>query len=350
MRYSSYIKIFTAVFGAGLLLYAMIIVLVDPMFHYHSPIPGFSYILNNERYQNNGIVRHFEYDALITGTSMAENTNASEVDELFSVNSVKTCFSGAQYKEISDNINVALDNNPDLRMVFRAADLYRLYPGDDTDSYYECPLYLYDDNPFNDIQYVLNCDIMEYVRQEAVRTYNGIPGTSFDDYSSWNDGFEFGKDAVLANIVRPEQSDVNHEITDEEISSITENLENNIILPARKHPEVTFYIWIPPYSMLYFDDRKRNGYLERDLDALELEFKLLTDVSNIKLFCFADKKEIVKDLSHYKDNRHSSTEINTRIIRYIKNGEGQITGENYREYMKSLRDYYMNFDYDSLYE
>lgn len=39
---------------------------VDPFFHYHKPLECLSYPLNNERYQNDGIVKHFDYDAVIT--------------------------------------------------------------------------------------------------------------------------------------------------------------------------------------------------------------------------------------------------------------------------------------------
>ena len=53
---------------------------VDPFFHYHAPQDRLQYPINNQRYQNNGIVRHFSYDALITGTSMTENFMASECD------------------------------------------------------------------------------------------------------------------------------------------------------------------------------------------------------------------------------------------------------------------------------
>ena len=44
-----------------------------------------SYPLVNERYQNNGIARHFDYDSVITGTSMTgefQNERGSEAFQL----------------------------------------------------------------------------------------------------------------------------------------------------------------------------------------------------------------------------------------------------------------------------
>ena len=48
-------------------------VVIDPFLHYHGPLAGLEYPLLDERYQNDGIARHFSYDALITGTSMTQN-------------------------------------------------------------------------------------------------------------------------------------------------------------------------------------------------------------------------------------------------------------------------------------
>ena len=80
-----------------LLLLAGITVIVDPYFHYHAPLEFLEYPLDNQRYQNDGIVKHFEYDAIITGTSMTENFHTSDLNRLFDVNSVKIPFSGGSY-------------------------------------------------------------------------------------------------------------------------------------------------------------------------------------------------------------------------------------------------------------
>ena len=68
---------------ALLVAQAAVICVVDPYFHYHKPLKGLYYTLDNERSQNDGIIRHFNYDAMIIGTSMAENFKTSEMDELW---------------------------------------------------------------------------------------------------------------------------------------------------------------------------------------------------------------------------------------------------------------------------
>lgn len=87
-------KCILALVGSVVLIVVLCFIF-DPYFHFHKPFPFVRYRLYEERYINDGISRHFDYNAMITGTSMAQNFKTSEVDELFGVQSVKETFSGA---------------------------------------------------------------------------------------------------------------------------------------------------------------------------------------------------------------------------------------------------------------
>ena len=78
-----------SVLAGSILIMLLVFWIFDPYFHYHKPFSFISYRLYDERYINDGISRHFDYDAIITGTSMAQNFKTSEVDALFGVESVK---------------------------------------------------------------------------------------------------------------------------------------------------------------------------------------------------------------------------------------------------------------------
>ena len=67
-----WLRLFIVVFLMLLLCCASTVVVLDPYFHYHKPLPSFSYVLNNERAQNDGITKHFADDTLLTGTSRVE--------------------------------------------------------------------------------------------------------------------------------------------------------------------------------------------------------------------------------------------------------------------------------------
>lgn len=353
--YRRFNTIFFLCFSFFISLIAVIVIIVDPVFHFHAPLDGLSYLLNKERYQNDGIVKHFDYDAVITGTSMVENTKSTEVDELFGVKSVKVCFMGGSYREISDNIYTALNSNPNIKLVIRAVDISDLiadsniHVSNKPESGYDYPIYLYDTNPFNDIEYVLNLKMLGYAVTDIMMTISGLETTSFDEYSNWNGKYEFSKSKVLSSYSRPEKSKMKM-FSEEDKRLVHDNIENNIIKQAKMFPDVEFYLWVPPYSVCYYDVENQKGNLNRLLDATEYEFSLLTDIPNIKLFSFIDRYDIVTDLTLYKDYVHYSEDVNSMIINAMKNGQGMIDKDNYRDYMKKVNAFYKDYDYDSIYK
>ena len=151
---------------------------IDPYFHYHQPeLDHYHYTLSNPRCQNDGIVKHFNYDAMITGTSMSQNFRTTEADEVFHKTFIKVIFRGGTYKEINDNIMAALKANPELKTVIRCLDIDHMIEAWDAmrSDLGKYPEYLYDDKPWNDIQYLLNRDVL-FGRTLQMLSYRGKEG------------------------------------------------------------------------------------------------------------------------------------------------------------------------------
>ncbi len=64
---------FGAFAAAAVALIAALVVYVDPFFHYHAPLKGFPYLVDNQLSQNPGMAAHMEYDSVILGSSMTVN-------------------------------------------------------------------------------------------------------------------------------------------------------------------------------------------------------------------------------------------------------------------------------------
>lgn len=338
-----------------LLSVATVMIVIDPLFHYHAPLPGISYELNDERYQNDGITKHFTYDALTTGTSMTDNIMTSEIDDLFGVNSIKVSFMGGSYSEIDSNIRTAFRYNPDLKLVIRATDQFDLvktadfHISTDPDRNYDYPWYIYDDNILNDVKYLFNKALMSDLVTDLLRTKAHIPSTTFDEYANWGATYTFSKDTVLSSFARPAMSETEEVFDKEARELVHDNITLNVINTALEHPNTNFYIWIPPYSIAYYDVENRHGTLAKSMDAMEYELELLTAIDNIHVFCYADEYDIVTNLDNYKDIQHFSPAINSYIIKAMSEGKGLITADNYSDYMKNVREFYLNYDYDSIY-
>ena len=318
--------------------------IVDPYFHYHKPLAGLAYPLDNERYQNDGIVKHFDYDALITGTSMTENFRASELDELFGVNTVKVSLAGASYKEVNGLVETALEANPDIRMVVRSVDGLWLAQDKDYMAYVGFPTYLYDDNIINDVNYVLNRSILNDTVRVIKNTLGGGETTSFDDYENWQDRLQFGEEAI--GYVPEKKLEGSVPISQENYEAIEANLSQNFIALAKSYPDTQFYLFFPPYSICWWDAQYRKGALEWQLLAEKYAIELLLECENVHLFSFSTEFEMICDLDNYADDSHYSEEINSRILEWMRDGTHELTRENYMDYWEEEYDFYMNYDYE----
>lgn len=331
------------------------VVKVDPYFHYHKPdIANFYYELNNQRSQNNGIVNHFDYNALITGTSMTENFKTSEMDVIFDVNSIKVPFSGGSYKEINDNVAIALENNSDLKTIVRCLDYGRFFDDknlmrEDLGTY---PTYLYDSNPLNDVKYIFNKDIIfdrvyDMYLDKKEDTFN--PGiTAFDNYSRWQNNYTFGVNSVLPNGVDLNVATDAIPLTDEDKTVIYGNISQNVTSLADKYPDVKFYYFFSPYSAAWWNSLNNAGAIKKQIEAEKYVIELILQHPNIKLYSFNNLTDITTDLNNYKDASHYGEWINSMILRWMKDGKCLLTKDNYLEYLNDELDFYSSFDYSSL--
>ena len=129
-----------------------VVFVFDPFYHYHGPWLGLKAILNDKEYQCIGTLRHFDYDTLLVGSSVMENNDNAWYDEAYGVKSIKAIRSYGATADLCYLMDEAYKNH-DIKYVFYNIDPSSLYG--EAETTYEstgCPMYLYDRNPFNDIQ------------------------------------------------------------------------------------------------------------------------------------------------------------------------------------------------------
>ena len=327
---------------------------VDPYFHFHKPdTEKYYYTLDNQKSQNDGICKHFDYDALITGTSMTENFKTSEFDELFNVNSIKVPFSGGTYKEINDNLRRALESNKRLKLVVRCLDYGRFW--DDPDSMRsdlgQYPTYLYDNNPFNDVNYLFNRDVIfNRTYQMMANNVEGvIPGiTSFDVYNNWQKLYTFGVDSVCPDGISYTDIGSSTHLTEDEKVMLEKNIQKNVIELADLYPDVEFYYFFSPYSAVWWENITMTGDIYKQLEAEKYLIETILEHDNIYLFSFNNRTDIITDLNNYKDSVHYGEWINSLILRWMYDGKCLLTKDNYLDYLEEEYDYYTKFDYNIL--
>lgn len=337
------------IFGCSLL-----VVFVDPFFHYRKPLPFLFYRLGNQRSINDGIIKNFEYDAIITGTSMTENFKSSEFDQIFNVQSIKVPFSGGTYYELDSSVERGFLAGHKIKYVVRSLDGGHLIEKKnalrkDLGTY---PTFLYDDSLVNDVQYWLNEGAVKYALWALYKGIRSSSGgiTSFDEYSNWMKHYKFGKEYALGKNKKPRVVQKEQVLTDEDIRMLRDNVEQNVVRLARQHPETRFYYFFPPYSIVWWKDQYEEGNLDRYLQAKALAIREIVQCENIKLFSFSLMPDVITNFDNYKDSTHYGEWINSKMLHWFKDGVGQITKDNCEDFIHEERVFFENYDYRGIFD
>jgi hypothetical protein len=324
-----------------LLAVAILVAVVDPFFHYHKPLAGMAYTFNNQNYVNPGIVKRFEYDALITGTSMTENFRPSVFQEMLGVKAVKVPFMGGKTKNFTILLETAIAANPDLKTVYMGLDLHMLDDSDPELPREPFPAYLYDRNPINDVSYLLNKSVLILnVGQFLFRTMANEPAMTFDEYSYWQDqrtpgvfarSFRLGG---TREIVSPPREEL--------LSLARAHIEGGLVPVIAANPQVEFVLFFSPYSIAYWYDRDTDDMLA----VVQYAMETLLSYGNVRLFFPMNDAGIITDLNNYHDAGHYSADINDYLVECFANGTHQVTRENYLEELAKMRELLVGFDYE----
>lgn len=318
-----------------LLACVLAVVVFDPFFQYHKPLKGLKAVLTDKEYQCVGSLKTFDYDSVIAGSSVSENYNNGWFDQGFGCKSIKAIRSYGATADLCYLLDIAFEHQ-DLKYVFYNLDPSALEA--DPETTYEltgCPMYLYDDNYVNDVRYWLNKGVL--MEKIPYLIANSLMG-DYDENNSynWAQWKEFNSDMILGLYIRkPSVSEMKPRDYYEDL--LRKNLD---MLTDRitAHPETEFYIFVPPYSMLWWDNIYREGDTEAYLYNMEQAMKTLLAYENVKMFYFQNDREIITDLENYMDILHFSPEINRYICDSLIVGKRQVNSENYAEEIRSMRD------------
>lgn len=327
------------------------VVLIDPFFHYHKPLKKINYFMDNnqQRYINDGIVKNFEYDSIITGTSMTENFRGSQFDNLFNSKSIKVPFSGGSYKEINNIIDVSLKSKRNIKYILRGLDYRKIREEYSKMTYGNYPTYLYDDNILNDYKYILSKGAFFQSLINLIKSLKSKENINFDEYSSWRNK-ESGRDVVLRTYKRDENKKEEEKLTLQEIEIVRENIEKNVLDLPKKYSDVKFIYFITPYSIVYWDSINQSGDILKQLEAEKIMIEMILEVSNIELYSFFNNYELITDLNNYTDAGHYNYKINDKILEWISRKEYRLTKENYKKYLEENKEFYLNYDYDKIFQ
>jgi len=316
-----------AIAALGLLLIllsacALVTFIVDPFEQYRESriLP----LYDQESYNNPGIVKNYDYDAVILGTSMVEMSHPSVIDECFGVSSVKLPMRGSHTAQMGWQLNHIFHEKEKkgetLKLAILAVDAYSLMgPPDDMEEIFD---YLWNDSRLDDVSYLLNRDVLLVKVPKILKNIGKPMETKRDDMYQWTD-VVFAAKSVFDSFSFSRQA----EMTDPEyrIERSTENIERHLKAHIMAHPETEFKIYMPPYSVAYWYTMTRGGLSEQQFRSRARVCELLLECDNVEIYDYSSRIEWITDLDQYFDYSHHSGEISDRLMRAMAAGENRVT-------------------------
>ena len=328
---------------AGLLLTAGLQIAVDPLFQYHTPWFGTEPVLTDERYQYAGIAKNFEYDNVIVGNSFSENFKPSVFDRAFGGKTVKLAISGSTIKDWELLLNIIHQRAEPPKFVFANIDPYSLLASS-PDAPGSVPVYLYDDNLFNDTGYFYNFGTLSIALNSIRRNVEGtVPDadTVFLQQAR-------GKETVIAD--RDSIDAVEGEPSiDDAVLRASGNLD--MLLPyVENMPDTEFCFFFTPVSILYWYKVLQEKNADCWYAVSYLICEKLLQYPNVRLYLWTDEEMlgIISGLDSYVDEAHCSPEVCELLTLRMRENEGLLSPETYGEQIDKLFAYTAGFDYASL--
>ena len=312
------------------ILQAGLVIFFDPFFHYHKPIKPLKAVLTQEEYQVIGTLRTFDYDALIAGSSMAENYNNNQFNDAFGCTAIKAVKPGANTADLVYLLEKAYEKR-EVKKIFYTLDISALTsPRKESFVKEGIPVYLYNENPFDDVQYLLNKDILFKEIPYMVAT---SLLTDYDEGNSFN--WAQYKDF---SIMYYEPTDKRLPMqTIEEYGKIVDTNVEMLMDMIRSHPETEFTFILPPYSSLWWYEADMKGELEADFYALDIVFDRLLEEKNVSIYYFQHLEDIMANLDLYMDLLHFHPDVNGYILEAVQKGEHRLRKENKEKILEDMR-------------
>ena len=347
MKSKTFIKITLSLLLAGLILVAGVQIAIDPLFQYHTPWFGLKPVITNERYQNAGVAKNFDFENVIIGNSLSENFKVSDVSSAFGGETVTLTASGSHALDWTYTLDVLNAKSKYPEHILFNMDPY-IFQASYRELKHDVPRYLYNSDYSDDVNYLFNFSIINDFTYDTIKKNKSNRIPDYDSFMIWDDDFEYGKDFVLDHYSRPE---ISHEEPD--IKGYTENVTGNLklLLPyVEEMPDTEFVFFFSPFSMLYWDTQTRVNAVEKQKAGYITACEILSEYDNVTLYLWTDEKmlDIMGNLDNYVDEAHYSPEVCEVMAERIRNREGIITKDTYEKEINNLFDYIESYDYDSL--
>lgn len=308
-----------------LILCCIIIVnyIVDPFFQYR--IKDNRYLLNPQ-FLNAGIIKHYDYNTAIIGSSMVQNIDLSALSKRNDVKSIKLTLGGLNLSEL-EVLYSNLDKKKAKTIIINIDfSLFNKNLEKETNRF---PNYLFGSSIADNLRYLLSYEAS--IRYTPVDIGLGLYMNNIsqekipDKINSRISICDIGnyKDKIICNDtdnllfkyrVSFGVSYMETDSMDERMDSNLEKVFSNFDLDG--NPDIEYIFILPPYSALYWYHTRINNYYT---NFMRFAYRFLHETEkhrNARIICFYDIDEIT-NLDNYIDITHFNLAISDTISKNL---------------------------------
>lgn len=347
LKASKYNTILLITTSCILLVFAVLNYMIDPLFQYHLPWFGLQPVIKKQRYQNAGIARNFEFDNAVIGNSLAENIRQDDLDLALGGKTIRLTAPGSHPIDWRLMLEILKRRRNSPKKLLLNWDPF-IFVGSPFQFKHEWPFYLYDNNPFNDVNYLLNFDIAWDFTMNALEKNIKRKISSSERIYVWDDTCEYGREMIMSNISR-------QPLTDEGVANerYVDNAMKNLFLLDEyfdKMPKTEFIFFCSPFSILYWDNCQRDKTFNACKEAYYKTIEHLLKYPNVSVYFWSDSEmlQCICNLDYYRDAAHFDTRVAHLLCDRISRGEGLMTTENYKASLNTFFSYLDEYNYDSI--
>jgi hypothetical protein len=311
---------------------------VDPYQIYHPVSTGKPILdIRLQRFYVAGLARSSRYQTALLGTSMLQNIPNSAVQRICGGPAVNLCVSGASIHEEATVLALALKHKG-TKTVIATLDFNSLSGGvgGQVIGVHEVfPQYLYSDNIFRQVPYLLSWDSI----RSAIHVLRGIPDGGETTNSDWPWKFppamKFDARSAVNGI---DPADINRtfRMTNLKLTAMENVFADNIFPVIAGSNGVRIHFVFPPYSILVWHDFAQRGQIPVYFSFKKWLVEQTHRYPQFDVIDFQDRADIITNMSHYADIYHSDEQIDEEMVDAACHGSEVLNDDNFDLRTQSL--------------
>jgi hypothetical protein len=298
----------------------------------------------DSRLQNAGLIKSQAFDTVFMGTSLAIHFRQSDIDRILGGTSLKLAMSGSSSHEQAFVLAAAMARHP--KRVIWEVDDWIFHDTPEIEANMHLPADIYRGNAKGIASYLLSGAMAResvWIAARSISLFEQLlspltrealfkfPLSDVDDINTLQPADDVGAiynagraTAAFRYITDPIRS--KYLLDDTDYNMKVRVFERDAIGLISANPDVTFEIYLPPYSILQWVAlRETSSETLKSVYAFSAYFcRRLMDFPNVRLFDFRSLTEVTHDLNNYSDVIHHSPAIDLKVLNWLAQGKYRI--------------------------